>query len=69
MKNHFVANGSRRLWLGKRALASKSNEQNYAIELTNADPAEQKIIRERMVEELAHHENVLNHRPSAGTLW
>ena len=69
MRNHFVANGSRRLWLGKEALAPKSIEQKHAIELANADPTEQRKIRERMAEELARHEKALNHEPSAGTLW
>jgi hypothetical protein len=67
--NKFVADGSRRLWLGKKALASESVEQKYTAELAKADPEEKEEIRRRMTEESVRREKTLNHKPSLGTLW
>jgi hypothetical protein len=69
MKNKFVADGSRRLWLGKKALTSEPVEQKYAAELAKADPDEKEEIRKRMAEEHLWREKALNHKPSSGTLW
>jgi hypothetical protein len=69
MKNKFVAGGSQRFWLGKKALASESVEKKYAVELANADPDEKEKIRERMAEENLWRQKALNHKPSAATLW
>ena len=69
MKNQFVEDGSRRLWLGRKALASESVEKKYAAELANAGPVEKEKIRERMAKESRQREKALNHKPSAATLW
>ena len=69
MNNKFVADGSQRLWLGKRALASESIEKKYAAELANAGPDEKEKIRERMAKESLQRKKALNHKPSAATLW
>ena len=69
MKNKFVADGSQRLWLGKKALASESVENKYAVELAKAGPDEKEKIRERMAEENLWRQKALNHKPSAATLW
>ena len=69
MKNQFVEDGSRRLWLGKRVLASESIEKKYAAELASAGPDEKEKIRERMAKESLQREKALNHKPSAATLW
>jgi hypothetical protein len=69
MKNKFVADGSQRLWLGKKALASESIETEYAAELVKANPEEMENIREQMAAEVLRREEVLNHKPSPGTLW
>jgi hypothetical protein len=69
MKNQFVEDGARRLWLGKRALASESIEKKYTAELASAGPDEKEKIRERMAKESLQREKALNHKPSAATLW
>ena len=69
MKNKFVEDGSRRLWLGKKALASEPIEKKFAAELANAAPGEKEVIRKRMAEEISRRAKALNHKPSAGTLW
>lgn len=68
-KNEIVAEGGFRHWLGQRALKSKSIEEKYAGELAKAGPDEKKEIYERMAEETHRHNKMLNHKPSAGTLW
>jgi hypothetical protein len=69
MKMNFVVDGSRRFWRGKETLASRSFEQKYAAELARANPAEKETIHKRMAEENLRREKVLNHKPSAATLW
>ena len=69
MKNKFVVGGSQRLWLGKKALASESVEKKYAVDLAKADPDEKEKIRERMAKENQWRTKVLDHKPSAATLW
>jgi len=69
MKNQFVEDGSRRLWLGKKALASESIEKKYAAELAKASLDEKEKIRERMAKESLQREKALNHKPSSATLW
>ena len=69
MKNKFIAGGSQRFWLGKKALASESVEKKYAVELANAGPDEKEEICKRMAEENRWREKALNHKPSAATLW
>jgi hypothetical protein len=69
MENRIVPNGSRRFWLGKKALASESVEKKYAVELAKADAHEKERIRKRMAEEDLRRKKALNHTPSAATLW
>lgn len=69
MKNKFVADGSRRLWLGKNALAVDSFEKKYAAELAKAGSEEKEKIRTRMAKENLWRQKALNHKPSPGTLW
>ena len=69
MKNELVADGFYRFLRGKKTTSSKSIEEKYTAELANAGPGEKTKIHERMVEELLRHEKMLNHKPSAGTLW
>ena len=69
MKNKFVADGDRRLWLGRKTLVSESIEKKYAAELASAGPDEKEKIRERMAAEILRREKALNHKPSAATLW
>ena len=69
MKNKFVADGYRRFLHGRRVVTTESIEKKYASELANAGPDEKRKIRERMVEEFLRREKMLNHKPSAGTLW
>jgi hypothetical protein len=69
VKNQFVENGSRRFWLGKKALAAESVEKKYAVELANAGSDEKEKIRERMAEEHRRREKALKHKPSSGSLW
>jgi hypothetical protein len=69
MKNKIVADGSRRLWLGQKTLASESVEQKYTAEMAKASPEEKEEIRKRMTAESSRRAKALNHKPSAGTLW
>lgn len=68
-KNEIVADGGFRHWLGQRAVKAKSLEEKYADELAKAGPDEKKEIYERMAEETRRCDKMLNHKPSAGTLW
>jgi hypothetical protein len=68
-KNKIVADGLRRFNRGKKTVTSKSIEQKYAKELASATPAEKTEIHKRMAEDLLRHGKMLNHKPSAGSLW
>jgi hypothetical protein len=69
MKNEFVADGFNRFLRGKQAAQSESIEMKYAVGLANAGPDEKLKIHERMAEEFLRREKMLNHKPSAKTLW
>jgi hypothetical protein len=69
MKNRFVADGYRRFLQGKKTTTSESIETKFAAELANASPVEKEIIHERMAKEFLQREKVMNHKPSAATLW
>jgi hypothetical protein len=69
MKNKFVADGPFRFLRGKKNAQSDFIEKKYAAELANAKPVESAKIRERMAAEILQREKVLNHKPSAATLW
>jgi hypothetical protein len=69
MKNQFVADGRRRFFKGRAKVTSESVEKKYAAKLANAGPEEKAKICQRMVEEFLKREKILNHKPSAGTLW
>lgn len=69
MKNHIAVGGLGRLLEGQRALQSESIEKKYAAELAKAGPDEKKEIYEHMAEEALGRHKMLNHQPSAGTLW
>ena len=67
--NEIVADGGFRHWFGQRALSSEFIEKKYAAELAKAGPDEKKKIYERMAEEALRRHKMLNHQPSAATLW
>ena len=69
MKHEFVADGFLRLSRGKKAVIAESIGKKYAAELTQASPAEQPRIRERMADELLRREKMAGHKPSPATLW
>jgi len=69
MKNNIVADGEFRLWRGQKALKADPVEKQHAAALAQADPAEKKEISRRMTVENLRREKMLNHRPSAASLW
>jgi hypothetical protein len=69
MKSRIADGGGYRHYLGQRALESQSIEEKYADELAKAGPEEKKRIYERMADEAMRRAKMLNHKPSAGTLW
>lgn len=69
MKNGIVDDGPWRLRRGQEALQSKSIQKKYAMALAKAGPDEKEAIHRRIVEESAQRERMLNHHPSAKTLW
>jgi hypothetical protein len=54
---------------GRQAVKSESIEKKYAGEPAAAGPVEKRKKHERMAEEVLRREKMLNHKPSAGTLW
>jgi hypothetical protein len=69
MANTIVAFGGLRLRLGQKAMASESIEKKYAAELATAAPAEKKEIYQRMSDEIEKRRKMMDHKPSAKTLW
>jgi hypothetical protein len=65
MKNKFVADGLQRFLRGKKTIQSEFVGEKYAAEF----PEEKRKIRARVAEEFLRREKMLNHKPSAGTLW
>jgi len=64
-----VSNGPERLFLGQRALKAQSVQKIFAKELENATPGQKKEIHERMTIAAARRQKMLDHKPSAKTLW
>jgi hypothetical protein len=69
MKNNIVADGCLRFLLAGRKAASEDIEKKYAAELAKADPARKHEIHRKMAYELLARKKILEHKPSAGTLW
>ncbi len=69
VKNHIAADGAWRLLRGQKAASSESIEKKYAAELAKAGPAEKKEIYQRMSDEIEKRRKMMDHKPSAKTLW
>jgi len=68
-ENRIAADGPRRFARGKWAMKAESVEREFGAESANVSPDEKKKMRERTAKENARREKMLNHKPSAGTLW
>jgi hypothetical protein len=69
MKNKFVADGSLRFLLAKKAVSLEDIEKKYARQLAEADPIQKHQIRKQMTEEYLQRKKIEDHKPSAATLW
>ena len=69
MKSEIVADGHRPFLQGKKSRTSESIEEKYVAEMAGASPEEKTKIQKRKAEEFLWREKILNHRPSARTLW
>jgi hypothetical protein len=69
VKNKIVADGESRLWWGQKAMASESIAKKYAAELAKAGLGGKKEIYRRMTDEIERRRKMVDHKPSAATLW